>query len=246
MRKVEMKKISILVTVILMTASAAFASYDEALKLFQEQKYEESLKILADILVVADDLKEGSPNYKIRFLAAHNHWKLGNTKSVVAHLRRCMDINPSLPDPYIDMGIYFLENRRYSDAAAIAEEGMKVKEDHMFYWIMGKASMGLKDYNRAKELFEKGNTMNPEFYISYNDLGITLMKLKRYGEANAAFSVALAIKPDSAEINNNLALCYLMTEKYKQALTYAEKAAELNPESREIKNTIARIREAGK
>ena len=240
-----MKKIVILITIIFMTSSALFASYEEAVKLFEEKKYEDSLKILADILVVDDDMKEGSPNYKIRFLAAHNHWKLGNAKSVIAHMRRCMDINPTTPDPYIDLGIYFLENKRYGDAVTISEEGLKVKEDHMFYWILGRVAMARKDYTRAKEFFEKGNTMNPEFYISYNDLGITLMKLKRYGEANAAFSVALAIKPDSAEINNNMALCYYMTEKYKEALNYAEKAAELNPESSEIKNTIAKIKETG-
>jgi tetratricopeptide (TPR) repeat protein len=242
MRKVNMKKIVIIITMIFMTSSAVYASYEEAVKLFEEKKYEESLNILADILVVDDDMKEGSPNYKIRFLAAHNHWKLGNAKSVIAHLRRCMDINPATPDPYIDLGIYFLENKRYGDAVTIAEEGLKVKEDHMFFWILGRVAMAHKDYIRAKELFEKVNTMNPEFYVSYNDLGITLMKLKRYGEADAAFSVALAIKPDSAEINNNMALCYFMAEKYKEALTYAEKAAELNPESSEIINTIERIK----
>lgn len=241
-----MKQIVPLLIIMIMTASAATASYDEALKLFQDKKYEASLKILADILVVGDDIKEGSPNYKIRFLAAHNHWKLGNANSVITHLRKCMVINPATPDPYIDLGIYFIEQKRFGDAASIAEEGLKVKETHMFYWVLGRAAMERGDLNKAKEFFEKGNTMNPEFFVSYNDLGITLMKLKRYGEANAAFSVALAINPDSAEVHNNMALCYLMTEKFKEALTYAQKAAELNPESMEIKNTIARIKESGK
>lgn len=240
-----MKQIVPFLIIILMTGSAASASYSEALKLFEEKKYEESLKILGDILVVDDDLKEGSPNYKIRFLAAHNHWKLGNANSVIAHLRRCMVIDPATPDPYIDLGIYFIEQKRFQDALSIAEEGLKVKETHMFYWILGRTAMERGDLARAKGFFEKGNAMNPEFFISYNDLGITLMKLKRYGEANASFSVALAIKPDSAEVHNNMALCYLMTEKFKEALTYAEKATQLNPQSIEIKSTIARIKEAG-
>lgn len=241
-----MKQLVPLLLIMLMTASAATASYNEALKLFQENKYEESLKILGDILVVDDDLKENSPNYKIRFLAAHNHWKLGNANSVIAHFRRCMAIDPATPDPYIDLGVYFIEQKRFGDAVSIAEEGLKVKETHMLYWILGRVAMERGDLGRAKEYFEKGNTLNPEFFISYNDLGITLMKLKRYGEANAAFSVALAINPDSAEVHNNMALCYLMTEKYTEALTYAEKASKLNPESIEIKNTISRIKEAGK
>ena len=241
-----MKHLVLSLLIIFMLSSAASASYNEALKLFQEHKYSESLKILGDILVVSDDLKEDSPNYKIRFLAAHNHWKLGNTNAVVTHLRRCMAINPATPDPYIDLGIYFIEQKRFGDAISIAEEGLKVKETHMLYWIIGRVAMERGNLDKAKEYFEKGNALNSEFFISYNDLGITLMKLKRYGEANAAFSVALAINPDSAEVNNNMALCYLLTEKFKEALIYAEKAAKLKPESMEIKNTIARIKEAGK
>jgi tetratricopeptide (TPR) repeat protein len=237
-----MKRIVLLFAIFIMTASAASASYQEALKLFQEQKYEESLKILAGILVVDEDLKEGSPNYKIRFLAAHNHWKLGNATAVIAHLRRCTVIDPSTPDPYIDLGLYFIDQKRYGDARAAADEGLKVKEHHMFFWILGRAAMERGDYNRAKEFFEKANTMNPEFFISYNDLGITLMKLKRYGEANAAFSVALAIKPDSAEVNNNMALCYSRSGKEKDAIIYAEKAAALDPDNSSIKETVKKVK----
>lgn len=239
-----MKRIVLLFAIFFITASSASASYQEALKLFQEQKYEESLKVLAGILVVDDDLKEGSPNYKIRFLAAHNHWKLGNATAVVAHLRRCSVIDSATPDPYIDLGLYFIDQKRYGDARAAADEGLKIKEHHMFYWILGRAAMERGDFNRAKEYFEKGNTMNPEFFISYNDLGITLMKMKRYGEANAAFSVALAIKPDSPEVNNNMALCYLRSGKEKDAIVYAEKAAELDPGNDVIKETVKKLNES--
>lgn len=239
-----MKRIVLFFAIFIAAASAASASYQEALKLFQEQKYEESLKILAGMLVVDDDLKEGSPNYKIRFLAAHNHWKLGNANAVIAHLRRCMAIDTSTPDPYIDLALYFIEQKRPGDARTTAEDGLKVKDHHMFYWILGRVAMDRGDFNRAKELFEKSNALNPEFFVSYNDLGISLMKLKRFGEANAAFSVALAIKPDSAEINNNMALCYLKAGKDKEALQYAEKAAELDPENSSIKETIRKLKES--
>ena len=87
-----------------------FAEYKEALKLFQKEKYQESLQILGKDLVVNKDLTPDSPNYKIRFLAAHNHWKLGNTKSAVAHFKRCMIIEKENINPYIDLSFYHFES----------------------------------------------------------------------------------------------------------------------------------------
>ncbi|TFH40492.1 MAG: hypothetical protein E4G96_07400, partial [Chrysiogenales bacterium] len=55
-----------------------FASYEDALKLYEAERYQESLKLVADQLVTDDDFKPNSSNYNLRFLAAHNHWKLGN------------------------------------------------------------------------------------------------------------------------------------------------------------------------
>ena len=82
-----MKKYLVLLLMVTFINSNAFAVYDQALALFQENKFQESLNILGQDLIVADDFKPGSPNYKIRFLAAHNHWKLGNEESDSAHFR---------------------------------------------------------------------------------------------------------------------------------------------------------------
>jgi tetratricopeptide (TPR) repeat protein len=236
-----MKKIlTFLITVTFMTA--AFAEYQEALNLFQENKYQEALKIVADDLTVADDMVEGSPNYKLRFLAAHIHWKLGNTDSAVSHFKRCMDINKTSVDPYIDLGLMMLELKRYDDASNIFREGMKRKEDAMLYYGLAKINLINKNWWRAKELFEKTNSLDPEIYVSYNDLGIVLMNLKKYSDANAAFSVALAIKPDSAEILNNMALSLEKLGKKDEALRYAEKALDHGKDNQAIKINHQRIK----
>ena len=238
-----MKRFFIFVFIFLMITVNSFAAYDQALALYQEKKYQESLKILANDLILAEDFKPGSPNYKIRFLAAHNHWKLGNEESANAHFRKCMAIDKTKVDPYIDLAIMLTEKGKLKIASSVVEDGLRVKEDPMLFWILGRIAYYRQNYSRAKELLEKANSMDPEFYFSYNDLGAVLMKLNRYGEANAAFSVALAVRPDSPEINFNIARSLMMLGKNHDAESYAKKALELSPESEKIKKLISKIEE---
>lgn len=236
-----MNKILLVVLALFFFAGNAFASYDQALTLYIEKKYQESLTMVADDLVVADDFKENSPNYKLRYLAAHNHWKLGNDKSAVAHFRKCMEIRKDAIEPYIDCCILLLEKNRYGDAQSIAEDGLKIKEDAMLYWILGRVAMIKENYWKAKELFEKANSIDPELYVSYNDLGIVLMKLNKAGDANAAFSVALAIYPDSAEANYNNSCSLIALGKKTEALAYAKRAVELAPQNEKMKLLVQKL-----
>jgi tetratricopeptide (TPR) repeat protein len=231
----------ILIFLVLFISSSAFAAYDKALSLYQENKFQESLAICAEDLVMADDFKPGTQNYKIRYLAAHNHWKLGNIESASIHFRKCMAIDKTKIDPYIDLSMLLIEKRKFSAAGSVIEDGLKVKEDAMLFWLLGKIAIERRDYQRARTLFERANGIDPEFYVSYNDLGIALMKLGKYGDANAAFSVAYAINPDSAEINNNMAYSLYKMEKKNEALHYIKKAMELASGNESIKTLAQKI-----
>ena len=219
----------------ILLSSSAFAAYDKALELYQENKFQESLAVCAEDLIMAEDFKPGSPNYKIRYLAAHNHWKLGNVESASIHFRKCMAIDKTKIDPYIDLSMLLIEKRKFKEAGSVIEDGLKVKEDAMLFWLLGKIALERRDYQRARTLFERANGIDPEFYISYNDLGIALMKLGKYGDANAAFSVAYAINPDSMEINNNMAYSLYKMEKKNEALPYIKKAMELASGNESVK-----------
>lgn len=224
------------------SASALHASYSEALKLFQQGQYTASLKKVADQLEVDKDMEPNSPNYKLRFLAAHLHWKLGNEKSVIAHFKRCMDIKQDTVDPCIDLALYLTEQKRYGDATVYIKKGLKIKKAPMLFYLLGRISLEQGNYWRAKKLFEKTNALDPELYFSYNALGITLVKLKKYGEANAAFSVAQAIRPKSPEILNNMGISLEYSGKYKKAYEYYRRANSIDMESREILGNLTRVK----
>lgn len=227
---------------ILLFATYGHASYKEALDLYQMQKYSESLKMCADILVTENDLTENSPNFKIRFLAAHVHWKMGNKMQVISHLRRCMEIRKNDVSPYIDMSLFLVEIKQYNDAEMTALNGLRIEQSPMLYYALGKISLMRSNFWRAKELFEKVNSMNQDFYFSYNSLGIALVNLKKYGEANTAFTVAAALNPDSPQILNNLGISYEMMGKQDKAYECFQKANALDKENRTILANMERAK----
>ena len=234
--------IKFLVIFLMLNSSiAAFATYDEALQLFKQNKYKQSLKKVAEILIISDDLKPESPNYKLRYLASQNHMKLGNSKSAIIHLQKCMGIEMNSVNPYIDIALYQIELKKYNEAKKNAIDGLKIGEDSMLYYILGKVALVRREYNKAKEFFEKANSLDSENYVSYNDLGITLMKIKKYNEANTAFSIASMLAPNSSQILNNLGKSYEKLKKYSKAKEFYKKAKKINKNSKIINRNLEKI-----
>ena len=230
------------ITFIISFYSIVFASYKDALSLYEAGKYKESLEIIASELDPAKDLENNSPNYEMRFLAAHNHWKMGNFQGAIAHFRRCADIKKDSADPWIDLSLMMLESKRYGDANYFAMGALKISESQMPYFILGKSALKIGNFYKAKEYLEKAISIEPEFWTAYNELGIVLMALNKYSEANTAFSAALTGKPGSAEIQNNIAMSLEQMNKLNEALNYYNKALEKNPDNPVIQGNVNRIK----
>ncbi|MBP8082851.1 MAG: tetratricopeptide repeat protein [Spirochaetes bacterium] len=221
-----MKKI-ILPVFFCLAAIPLFADYNAALKLFTEGKYDDSLKIIGEDLDAAKDMNPDSPNYKLRFLAGHNHWKMKRYENALSHLGRCLQIRPNDTNTMIDVGLVYLEMKKYADAVRVGQKiAEKEKNNAMAYYIIGKARYGLGNFWGAKELLEKATSADFELYPAWNELGKTFMMLKKYPEAEIAFATAYSINPASPEIMNNFAASYYAQGKKDKAAEMIKKAAE--------------------
>ncbi len=240
-----MKKTLYCALILLFSSSGALASYDEALKLFQENKFRESLDMIAAELSVDRDFQQNSPNYALRFLAAHNHWKMGNHEAAIAHFRRCADIQKDLPDPLIDLGLLLTDMGRYREAEPFAQRALAIAKNPVAYHVVAKSAYGVGSYWKAKEFFEKAISIDPEFFAAYNGLGMTLMRLGRFTQANTAFAAALAAAPSSPELLNNMGLSLERMGKRKEALEYYKKAERLGPENEAVRRNLSRLSTGG-
>ncbi|MBN2042145.1 MAG: tetratricopeptide repeat protein [Spirochaetes bacterium] len=238
-----MRKIILMALVLFCSSAAVYASYGEALKLYEAGMYNDSLKMIAEELDISKDLEENSPNYDLRFLAAHNHWKLGNLGPAIVHFKKCTLIKKDVADPLIDLSLMLMDFKRYGDARYFAGKALEIKESAEPYYVLGGYDAVMGRYYAAKKNFEKAISFNPEFGVSYNALGVVLMKLGKFSEANTAFSAALVFLPESAEVLNNIALSLEKTGKNGQALEYLNKAFEKDPNNREIQKNLSRLKD---
>jgi len=221
---------------ILAASVPVFADYNQALDLFKEAKYQDSLKAVADALDVTKDTDPASQNYQLRFLAAHNHRKLGNLPSSILHLQRCAEIKPAAVEPLIDLAFVMIDAGRYKEASAYAQKAVTIDgKNAMGFYLLGLSQYKQGSFWGAKEYLEKALSIDPELYMAWNTQGLVLMSLKKYPDANTAFSTALAMSPDTAEVLNNLAVCYAKMGNTAEAVKAAERAAAIAPANEQIK-----------
>lgn len=85
-----------------------------------------------------------------------------------------------------------------------------------------------KNYEKAKEYYDRANILKPEFYQGYLNAGICLLEDKRFKEAIDMLSMVLKICPDISEVRYNLGNAYYGTGQKLLALSEYKKAIELN------------------
>lgn len=222
----------------------------EHAKVFQElkdtrrkdQKYERLRKALADVqalLLLIGETYHENKNYEkaIEYydkaiqsgnIVVHRNraWaneSLGRYKEAIDDYRTYIDAGNKDTDAYLALGRLLIIQRRYEEAVAIMERGVKnLSENPKMHYYLGRAEYHLGRYHEAAIEFEKstkvkvtedyvlfGNLIvNPgkkarlphDFYewqrsAAYLYLGKSLMELGRSAEADAALEKAYALDP---------------------------------------------------
>jgi Flp pilus assembly protein TadD len=231
-----------------LTAVPVFADYNQALDLFKQGKYQDSLKAVADSLDVTKDADPASPNYQLRFLAGHNHRKLGNFSSAIIHFQKCAEIRPNAVEPLLDLAFVLIDAGRFKEASVFAQKAATIdSKNATAFYLLGLSLYKQGVFWGAKEYLEKAVSFDPEMYMAWNTQGLVLMSLKKYPDANTAFSTALAMNPDTVEILNNLAVSYAKMGNIAEAQKTVDKAATLAPANVQVKknkDVISKMKKA--
>ena len=189
--------------------------YQKALKAFNNKNYEGSLEHIRKIIHL--DLK----NPKLRYLAAHNYWKLKNYDPSIAHFKVFLEVAPQYPSGYIDMALLLLEKQAYEDARRRADQGIN-------FLRSGNKPAPIKLFNIiARTYLYQGNSEKTLEYVElakgkfsqedqrvYDKVETLLLEariyllLKKFAKAEIAVLWALEIIPKSEYTLNLLGLLY--------------------------------------
>ena len=91
----------------------------KAIQSYKQGNYHETLESVRHVITA--DMQ----NLKLRYLAAHSHWKSKNYESAVAHFKAFIHFKPDFPSAYIDLALLHIEKRNYTKARSVLESGIK-------------------------------------------------------------------------------------------------------------------------
>ncbi|MGE5328902.1 MAG: tetratricopeptide repeat protein [Deltaproteobacteria bacterium] len=102
-------------------------------------------------------------------------------------------------------------------------------EDFEMQRKAGNLSCTVKNYDKAKEYYDRANVLQPDFYQGYLNIGIKLLGDNRNNEAIQMFELVCKISTDIAEVHYNLGNAYYANGQKMLALSAYKRAIEINP-----------------
>ena len=156
--------------------------------------------------------------------------------------RNAIELDPSLPEAYSNLGLLLHANlKRYNEAEAAYRKAIELNPSYATaYYNLGNllSDENLKRYEEAEAAYRKAIELceaspsgdNPLYATAYSNLGILLKNLKRYEEAEAAYRKAIELDPSESAAYNNLVILLRLINRIEDAMPLLEKVLEINPE----------------
>lgn len=199
----------------------------------------ESIKLMGLVNVNLEDFKEAKQNfekaYKLAptdattlFYLANCHDNLDNLVEAEKLYLKLLEIRERYLDAYKNLCIIYLKTNREMNAIELAKKAKKIApKDYTFDYLIGTASISLKQYNQGIVHLEAALAMNPSHFQIYNNLGTAYLLVGQREKAIECYQKAVKIKPDDAVSFYNIGSIYQIQNKHAQACEYFEKAYQL-------------------
>ncbi len=120
---------------------------------------------------------------------------------------------------------------KIEEAEKLAKEELeKSGEDARLYYAIGQAELIKKNFEEAKENFQKALSLNQNLVGALMSLGSLHYQEGNFKRAIGYFARAVRLDPRNDKAYFNLGVCHQELEEYENALNFYKKALELNPE----------------
>ncbi len=185
-------------------------------------------------------IKSGQKNNIIFFLLGTTYLQQKKFEKAIKYLKNSIEINPSYPNPYNNLGIALAETTNFLEAKANYDKAIELNKDYLdAYLNRGITLNKLKKYNEAMNDFKIVGKINPNNAKLLNNIGNVYKNLKLYDEANKCYEKAINIQPNYLEAISNKSSILHIEKKYKESLNYLERIYKIDTKfERVIENII--------
>ena len=118
----------------------------------------------------------------------------------------------------------------FAEALTLFKRVIELEPKHATAWVqLGRAHVGLRQYEEAIAAFKKQVELNPFDEHAYDNLGYVYLQQRRYADAEAQFRKQLEINPLDAFAHATLGRLYVEWQKYDAAVPELQKSVSLTP-----------------
>jgi len=159
-------------------------------------------------------------------------------------LKKSIELSPGYP-AYANLGILYMQERRYPEAAAATEDALKINGNDYMVWnnLMiayegaQKAAQAEGARRKAEELAEKAVQLRPRDALAHSTLASFYAADKKNEKALAHIRTCVALAPDDANVLSNVGEAYEFMGDREQALKYIEKSISKGYAIDDVRNT---------
>jgi Tfp pilus assembly protein PilF len=93
----------------------------------------------------------------------------GKVEKAIEECKKAIATDPSLGNPYNDIGAYLIELGQPEEAIPWLEQATRAKryESYHFAWYnLGRVYLAMEMFNRARECFRKSLDLNPQYTLA--------------------------------------------------------------------------------
>lgn len=199
-------------------------AYDKALeialKLIGNQKYEEGLKALNELIVAEPK------NYRALKEKGLALIERSRTLPDSKHEEALKDYNEVHA-----IAVSLINEQKHQEAFDVLDKLTAMdSENYKALNDKGRALAGLDRYEEAIDIYNKALAVNSSYTRAYNEKGIALRESKNYQEAIQVFTSVIENHRKDAYALTNLGITYYYIVEYAKAIKQLDKAKKLKPE----------------
>jgi tetratricopeptide (TPR) repeat protein len=180
-------------------------------------------------------------NEDANYLAGHVFYEQGDTARAIRCYQKTVDLNPDYINAWIQLGdiMLALKNRRSIDyyRNAIRLDSNNIETLHNYAYAL----QSLNKIEEAKEQYKCNIAKEPNYELSYYNLGVIYQKSDSCNQAIEYLSKAILINEKEASSYYHRANCYLKLGSKIKAAEDLKQALRLVPEYKEAKELLGKL-----
>lgn len=195
---------------------------EKALDLFKKKEWEKAIDAFSRIL-------ETEQNAEIYNNLALCYSYIGEQEQAEKYYLKAIEINPQLPQVYINLSDLYFKQRNFADAIDLLQSASyELPDNTVIAHYLARVYMEDARFDLAIDELDKVLEAQPENYDAYYDLARIYFELGNYDLAISNFENVLEYKMDNEWVYYYLAQAYEANDEIDKAISNYLKATTIN------------------